>query len=952
LLIFLLCFNVQKALSNSTSCPADTYPDIYRGGRRDVNHCTTFVLSKELKTTKNMPETKGDNTLLGKMVNFCKYNFKKGQLLSYLNEDATRYHQYYKYPEKEITVHSGTEVGKTGHIGSKARYNAAWKMIGPHDCYMNSAIFFNRITDEISTTHMERCITYSYSFKEMMESEHVIIHPWWQNYSFSESIKKYSMSSHTMCRCMRMQSETNEYKFATPVLNCSADNCEYFACVSESYKNCIEERIEQCTFPPNENICREYTYVRHQEAEIPYGKECPERDYGERCDCPCSDLEWSEWSAKSTTCGPYTRERYKVVKGFENVEVDCTQERYKCCFSIEEGLQTDCKDFFINSNKTIMEHNETCTKNGGTIIKTEAGYFCECDDSRHGILCEKNYTFCEDHPNICQNGGKCFNAGSSYICSCTSDFQGVNCTIPEITCNNGKECLNGGNCSLVDGKHICVCSPVYTGKFCESRIRIFANFPPLLQRSESPKGGRRDVNHCTTFVLSKELKTTKNMPETKGDNTLLGKMVNFCKYNFKKGQLLSYLNEDATRYHQYYKYPEKEITVHSGTEVGKTRYKGNVPRYHEHWKTNKPHACYMNTAIFFNGNSDKISTIHMDRCINYFWGYTQMIDVPNVITHPWWQNYNFSESGNEYKMGLHLMCRCMKIQSETNEYKFATPVLNCSADNCEYFACVSASYKNCIEERIEQCTFPPNENICREYTYVRHQEAEIPYGKECPTRDYGEICDCPCSDIEWSEWSAKSTTCGPYTRERYKVTKEFENVEVDCTEERYKCCFSIEEGLQTDCKDFFINSNKTIMEHNETCTKNGGTIIKTEAGYFCECDDSRHGRFISEITCNNGKECLNGGNCSLVDGKHICVCSPVYTGKFCESPVSTLEEIAITLSNSYVTTVISICSLVAVAFLYLSGKAVRRHRKRRRARYSRQLKAPKEPKTLSTETNL
>ncbi|KRY02966.1 hypothetical protein T03_708, partial [Trichinella britovi] len=56
-----------------------------------------------------MPETKGDNTLLGKMVNFCKYNFKNGQLLSYLNEDATRYHQYYKYPEKEITVHSGTE---------------------------------------------------------------------------------------------------------------------------------------------------------------------------------------------------------------------------------------------------------------------------------------------------------------------------------------------------------------------------------------------------------------------------------------------------------------------------------------------------------------------------------------------------------------------------------------------------------------------------------------------------------------------------------------------------------------------------------------------------------------------------------------------------------------------------------------------------------------------------
>ncbi|KRY07622.1 Delta-like protein 4 [Trichinella patagoniensis] len=464
LLIFLLCINVQKALSNSTSCPADTYPDVYRGGRRDVNHCTTFVLSKELKTTKNMPETKGDNTLLGKMVNFCKYNFKNGQLLSYLNEEATRYHQYYKYPEKEITVHSGTEVGKTRHTYEILNYN----YIRLRECYLNTAVYFNRSSNEISTTLMERCQGYNWYFRKVID----IMHPWWQNYNFSESGNEYRKRLDSMCRCMNIQSESNEYKFATPVLRCLAGYCKYFACVSESYKNCIDERIEQCTFPPNENICREYTYVRHQEAEIPYGKECPARDYGEICDCPCSDLEWSEWSAKSTTCGPYTRERYKVVKGFENVEVDCTQERYKCCFSIEEGLQTDCKDFFINSNKTIMEHNETCTKNGGTIIKTEAGYFCECDDSRYGTLCEKSYTFCEDHPNTCQNGGKCFNAGSSYICSCTSDFQGVNCTIPEITCNNGKECLNGGNCSLVDGKHICVCSPVYTGKFCESHTGL------------------------------------------------------------------------------------------------------------------------------------------------------------------------------------------------------------------------------------------------------------------------------------------------------------------------------------------------------------------------------------------------------------------------------------------------------------------------------------------------
>ncbi|KRY55931.1 Pikachurin [Trichinella britovi] len=104
--------------------------------------------------------------------------------------------------------------------------------------------------------------------------------------------------------------------------------------------------------------------------------------------------------------------------------------------------------------------------------------------------------------------------------------------------------------------------------------------------------------------------------------------------------------------------------------------------------------------------------------------------------------------------------------------------------------------------------------------------------------------------------------------------------------------------------------------------------------------------------------CKNGGCCAVLSETHFqCLCARGFKGTSCEEAVSTLEEIAITLSNSYVTTVIAICSLVAAAFLYLSGKAVRRHRikyyiKRRRARYSRQLKAPKEPKTLSTETNL
>ncbi|KRZ04004.1 Neurogenic locus notch -like protein 3 [Trichinella pseudospiralis] len=472
LLIFLFFFNIERTSSSSFSCPADTYPDVYRGGLRDLKHCTTFVPSRELKTVQGTPETKGGKSLLLKMVNFCKYNFKNGQLLSYLNEEAMLYHGNYEYPEKEITVHSATEVGKSTFSDGVRRFHKYWNNYASHECYFNTAIYFNRTLDEIASTHMERCLSNVWGFFEIRYIPNHIRHPWWQDYTFPESGKEYEMGLEIMCRCMKIESRNTEYKFATRASTCSAHNCQYFACVSSTYKDCQETRFKRCTFPPNETICREYTYVRQQEADIPYGKECPERDYGEICECPCSDKPWSEWSAKSTTCGPYTRERYKVVREFENVDVDCTKERHKCCFSIEQGLQTNCTDFFINSNKTIMEYRETCKNNNGQIIKTEGGYFCECDDSHHGTLCENVYTFCEDHPNVCQNGGKCFNAGSSYICSCTSDFQGVNCTIPEITCDNGKKCLNGGTCSLVEGKYICHCSQSYTGKFCESHTGL------------------------------------------------------------------------------------------------------------------------------------------------------------------------------------------------------------------------------------------------------------------------------------------------------------------------------------------------------------------------------------------------------------------------------------------------------------------------------------------------
>ncbi|KRY99598.1 Basement membrane-specific heparan sulfate proteoglycan core protein [Trichinella zimbabwensis] len=99
--------------------------------------------------------------------------------------------------------------------------------------------------------------------------------------------------------------------------------------------------------------------------------------------------------------------------------------------------------------------------------------------------------------------------------------------------------------------------------------------------------------------------------------------------------------------------------------------------------------------------------------------------------------------------------------------------------------------------------------------------------------------------------------------------------------------------------------------------------------------------------------CKNGGCCAALSETHFqCLCADGFKGTLCEEVVSRFEEIVTTLSNSYITVVIAICSLLAVAFLCISGKAVHRRRKRRRGRRSRKLKTPKKPKTLSTETNL
>ncbi|KAL1283856.1 Integrator complex subunit [Trichinella pseudospiralis] len=270
------------------SCPVDKYKFILKGGKRLPDSCTTFVPSNRLyENPDNLapnltPIKSNNNTLLDNMYEYCQLNFKNGVPLSYMDSTAYNYHKNYAYMEGKASVHSAVEVAKTDGPHLQMRLSTSTYVMSEHTCFNNTARYFNLSRGMISTKEMERCYTEdSYLFFMIYRRGSKITPDWWSDYSFEKSNKEVKSSSDANCRCMQLFSNNEIYIFNSDVQRCSIDNCQYFACVSSAYKNCIEERIEQCTFPPNETICREYTYVRRQEADIPYGKECPERDYGE-----------------------------------------------------------------------------------------------------------------------------------------------------------------------------------------------------------------------------------------------------------------------------------------------------------------------------------------------------------------------------------------------------------------------------------------------------------------------------------------------------------------------------------------------------------------------------------------------------------------------------------------------------------------------------------------------
>ncbi|KRX15473.1 hypothetical protein T07_11272 [Trichinella nelsoni] len=138
-------------------------------------------------------------------------------------------------------------------------------------------------------------------------------------------------------------------------------------------------------------------------------------------------------------------------------------------------------------------------------------------------------------------------------------------------------------------------------------------------------------------------------------------------------------------------------------------------------------------------------------------------------------------------------------------------------------------------------------------------------------------------------------------------------------------CFNVQKALSNSSSSCPVDTYPDVYRGGRRDEIVRLWTVNTSA-YVAQFTQANFAKAVNTGLCKKNS-CKNGGCCAVLSETHFrCLCAHGFKGTLCEEAVSTFEEIAITLSNSYVTMVIAICSLVAVAFLYLSGKAVRRHR--------------------------
>ncbi|XP_033747120.1 delta-like protein 1 [Pecten maximus] len=90
--------------------------------------------------------------------------------------------------------------------------------------------------------------------------------------------------------------------------------------------------------------------------------------------------------------------------------------------------------------------------NGGTCIRIESNFICECTNEYQGATCQDRSP-CHGRP--CENGAICRYNETTFTCPCTSGYYGNHCEHVDRCMSN--PCLNGCTCTPIRSTFICTC---------------------------------------------------------------------------------------------------------------------------------------------------------------------------------------------------------------------------------------------------------------------------------------------------------------------------------------------------------------------------------------------------------------------------------------------------------------------------------------------------------------